>query len=255
MSIRSDRQLWNDYIAAFHERRPGITEAVLSRCIDERGATPYEWLTADVGTTDRVLDIACGSAPTRPLVPGCWIGVDRAASELRTAVDDHHATVARGDAVALPIRSGSVDVVLVSMALMLIDPLSAALAEIHRVLVPGGELRALIPTTSPMTIGDRFVYARLAVAARAIPRFPPTPLDRDLDPLEDAGLTVTADDKCRFTYPLADSAATRQFIDSWYTHRTPTELDTRTRGRIRLADPTVVAVPLRLVTAHRGVQG
>lgn len=251
MRRRDDRRAWGAYLTAFHDRRPGITEAVLSQCVDDHGATPFEWMTADIETTRCVLDIACGSAPTRPLIPGRWIGVDRAESELRRAIDDHHATVALGDAVTLPVRSGSVDVVLVSMALMLIDPISDALAEIHRVLIPGGQLKALLPATSPMTLGDRWTYARLAVVARSIPRFPPTPLDRSVALLEDAGLTVTANDRRRFTQPLDDPTAVRQFVDSWYTPNTPTALEGGPASTRRLPDIDAVSVPLRLIVARR----
>jgi len=251
VSRRTDRRAWDAYITEFHDQRPGITEAVLSRCVDDHGANPYDWLVAGIEPTDRVLDVACGSSPTRPLIAGRWIGVDRSSSELNRALRDHHAAVALGDAVALPVRTASIDLVLVSMALMLIDPLSSALAEVHRVLVPGGELRALLPTTSSMTIGDRWDYTRLAVAGRSIPRFPPTPLGQSLAPLEDAGLRVTANDRRRFTHPLTETTATRQFLDSWYTPTTPTAIEGRHPSAKRLPHIDAVAVPLRRILARR----
>jgi len=251
MSRRTDRRAWDAYITEFHDRRPGITEAVLSHCVDDRGSTPYDWLVAGIQPTDRVLDVACGSAPTRPLIAGRWLGVDRSSSELHEALRDHRSAVAQGDATALPVRSGSVDVVLVSMALMLIDPLDDALAEIYRVLVPGGELRALLPTTTAMTIGDRRGYARLAIASRSIPRFPSTPLDRSLAPIVDSGLRLSGNDRRRFTHPLADTSAARQFLDSWYTPTTPTALETRRQSSMRIPRIDEIAVPLRRILARR----
>ena len=251
MSWHLDRPAWDTYIREFHRRRPGITEAVLSRCVDAGGSTPYAWLVAGIEPTSRVLDVACGSAPTQPLITGRWLGVDRSPTELARACSEHDAMVVHGDASALPVQSRSVDVVIVSMALMLIDPLGEALAEIHRVLVAGGELRALLPTTSPMTIRDRWTYARLATAARSIPRFPPTPLHHNLAVLDDAGLTVTDDERRRFTHHLGDATATRRFVDSWYTaHKLSDAPIPNRRGR-QLPNITAVTVPLRRIIARR----
>jgi SAM-dependent methyltransferase len=233
MSRHLDRPAWDTYIREFHRRRPGITEAVLSRCVDADGSTPYAWLVAGIEPTSRVLDVA------------------RSPTELARARSEHDAMVVHGDASALPVQSRSVDVVIVSMALMLIDPLGEALAEIHRVLVAGGELRALLPTTSPMTIRDRWTYARLATAARSIPRFPPTPLHHNLAVLDDARLTVTDDERRRFTHHLGDATATRRFVDSWYTaHKLSDAPIPNRRGR-QLPNITAVTVPLRRIIARR----
>ncbi|MBE3132480.1 MAG: class I SAM-dependent methyltransferase, partial [Acidobacteria bacterium] len=49
----------------------------------------------------------------------------------------------RGDAACLPVRSGSMDAATVAFGLRNVERLSAALAEIHRVLAVGGRLAVL----------------------------------------------------------------------------------------------------------------
>ncbi len=97
----------------------------------------------------RVLDVACGPGnyakdAARGLTgDGAYLGLDYSAAMLAQAAHDNHAdrvTFLRGDAHALPLRSGSFDTVTCLAALYLIpDPLSA-LDEMVRVLAPGGEL-------------------------------------------------------------------------------------------------------------------
>ncbi|MFD0774715.1 hypothetical protein ACFQZ2_12325, partial [Streptomonospora algeriensis] len=71
---------WRGFLAGFHRVRPGVTERLLSRTDGE----PYAWLTAPLRTTGGpVLDLACGSAPTRAELPGArWMGLDSAEEEL-----------------------------------------------------------------------------------------------------------------------------------------------------------------------------
>lgn len=242
---------WTRYLADFHQARPGITEDVLERCSDSRGQNPYHWLVDGIDPTARVLDLACGSAPTRPLLGTIWIGIDRSLAELHRAVASHEAEVVRADATQLPIRSGSVDVVVCSMALMLIEDLGTALAEIARILVPGGELRATLPHHRALTTMDRLRYLRLAVAAGAVPVFPRTALDAELDVLRRAGMLVTGDEPRRFTFPLGDPAANQLFVNSWYTRRKPdTRAGTRP-GYPSWLQARTIGVGLRRVVATR----
>ena len=97
----------------------------------------------------RVLDVACGpgnyakDAAKGLTGVGSYVGLDYSAAMLAQAAHDNHtdrATFVRGDAHALPFRSGSYDTVTCLAALYLIpDPLSA-LDEMVRMLAPGGEL-------------------------------------------------------------------------------------------------------------------
>jgi ubiquinone/menaquinone biosynthesis C-methylase UbiE len=94
----------------------------------------------------RVLDVACGmGATTRWLatrLPHADItGVNLSARQLaRCAVNAPSAGFIRGDANALPIRTGSMDLVLCVEAMPHFSDRGAFLAEAQRVLAPGGWL-------------------------------------------------------------------------------------------------------------------
>ena len=97
---------------------------------------------------DRVLDLACGPGNfTRDFAlasgDGLVVGVDSSETMLAVAVRDNpmgNAAYLRGDARDLPFRDGSFDAVCCFAALYLIEEPMRALAEIVRVLAPGGRL-------------------------------------------------------------------------------------------------------------------
>jgi len=99
------------------------------------------------GATARLLDRAGVGAGTRLLDVGCGAGEALAVARERGAdavgVDPDPSLAAdrtvRGDATALPVRDGSVDVLLAECVLCLTD-LPVALGEAHRVLDSGGRL-------------------------------------------------------------------------------------------------------------------
>lgn len=116
---------------------------------------------------DRVLDVACGPGNftrdfARAAGEGLVAGLDASASMLDVAVRDttsDNVAYIRGDAGALPFRDGSFDAVCCFAALYLIEEPLRALAEIVRVLAPGGRValltscnRGLLPAgvTSPV---------------------------------------------------------------------------------------------------------
>lgn len=78
-----------------------------------------------------------------------------------------------GDASLLPLRDDSVDAVVMSMALMLV-PLVDTLAEVARVLRPGGVFVATVPTGGPLPSRDWLRYARLCLALHRRGGRPPT---------------------------------------------------------------------------------
>lgn len=96
-----------------------------------------------------VLDIGCGdgtaAATAAPLLTDHRIiGVDWSQDALTRARTNLPYTV-RGELTALPLRSASADAVLFSEVIEhLVDP-DSALAEIHRVLRPGGHLMLSTP--------------------------------------------------------------------------------------------------------------
>lgn len=59
---------WDDYLSRYHGEHPAITERVLAGAA-RRGRSPYEWLVEPIRQRrGPVLDLACGSAPTRDLL-------------------------------------------------------------------------------------------------------------------------------------------------------------------------------------------
>lgn len=152
------------FLMRFHDARPGLTtQAFAGRPVLLRGqqhASSYEVLASAVphpASALQVLDLACGdgfllsrlAARAEPL--GGLCGVDLSAGELAAAAGRVGASVglARARAQALPLADGSVDVVLCHMALMLMDDVPRVLAEVRRVLRPGGRFAAVLGMRAP----------------------------------------------------------------------------------------------------------
>jgi ubiquinone/menaquinone biosynthesis C-methylase UbiE len=57
--------------------------------------------------------------------------------------------VLTGDALTLPVGSGSLDVVVCSMAIMLLRPIDPAMAEVTRVLRLGARSKRSAPSAAP----------------------------------------------------------------------------------------------------------
>jgi ubiquinone/menaquinone biosynthesis C-methylase UbiE len=100
---------------------------------------------------DRVLDVACGPGNftrdfARAAGDGLVVGIDASAPMLDVAVRDADAAnvaYLRGDARSLPFRDASFDAICCFAALYLIEEPMRALAEIVRVLAPGGRVALL----------------------------------------------------------------------------------------------------------------
>lgn len=111
---------------------------------------------------DRVLDVACGPGNftrdfARVASDGLVVGIDASAPMLDAAVRDtasDNAAYIRGDACALPFRDDSFDAVCCFAALYLIEEPMLALAEIVRVLAPGGRVALLSSCArGPLSVG------------------------------------------------------------------------------------------------------
>lgn len=233
---RVSRSTWDIYVRRFHTERPGIAEAVLARC-RHNDQTPYQWLTDALSSEPTVIDLACGSAPTRRHLGPGWVGIDTSTDELAAAGPETAGRVAAEDVTRLPFRDRGFDQAVCSMALMVVDPLPKALAEIHRVLRPGAEVRILLPTSGPLTVADRCRYVRLAVALGTTHLFPPTPLTNSTEmPLHRAGLTLLSDERGRFAYRIESSDDAGLLIDSLYSPPTVGTTNRRSpQGRIAMA--------------------
>jgi SAM-dependent methyltransferase len=211
---------WTTYVARYHEVRAGITETALDHARHPQLGTAHDWLVAGLpGGHGDVLDVACGSAPLRPrLDVNSYLGVDLSMAELDVARARGRGPVVRGDARALPLPTASVDTLVCSMGLMLVDPARAAVVEFTRVLRPGGRLGLLLPAVWPVRARDVPPVAVLALTLRgpgSMPqRFSPRRIDRLLG---EAGLVVESVQRRRFGFPLRDAAAAGLAVDALYT--------------------------------------
>lgn len=132
--------VWSEYLATFHRERPGITEAVLTRARADDGGDPYDWVAEALAGIGVVVDVACGSGPLARRTSGAWVGLDPSRSEVALAAAVAPRRVALADAARVPVRTQSADAVVAVMALMVVDEPDAAVAEMARVLRPGGRL-------------------------------------------------------------------------------------------------------------------
>ena len=254
---RPQRLDWTSYLDTFHSSRPGITEEVLARAHSTAGLTPYEWIVAPIAAGVPVLDLACGSGPCVDLRAGePWVGLDRSKEELVRARSAGRAQLVRGDATALPFRSGSFDAVVCSMALMLIQPLSRVLDEVTRVLRNGGTFAFMMPGRRPLRAAD---VVRYALLVRRLGRWRlQYPNDREVRSLStlcnERGLEVVDDARERFRLPLRTTADTDQFVHSLYLpDASRAELD---RGLALAArwTGTDIGIPLRRVVVRKRVR-
>lgn len=206
MTRQPDDGGWNTYLAAYHTERPGITEAILDHAVSDDGNDPYDWLVQALPDDGVIVDVACGSGPLATRLAGRWVGLDRNPTELDLAALVAPDRVLLADAGSVPLRTGRVDAVVCSMALMLVDNPDVAIAEMARLLRIGGRFVALVPATAPLTTRDRIRYARLlaALRLRRLPFRHQRVLDDPQPLLARTGLTVVSAQQRRFTYRFTD---------------------------------------------------
>lgn len=145
-----------EHLLEVHRQNTGFTEACARRSRDTSGRNSYEWLieAADPERPGTILDLACGSGPLTDLSDQRFgtgariIGVDMSRHELALARErvpgehvEFHESMAQDMAF---IEDQSVDAVLCHWALTLMDPVEPVLAEVRRVLRPGGVFAAIV---------------------------------------------------------------------------------------------------------------
>ena len=128
----------------------------LSRRLFTAWQQPTEWL--NIPPAGTVLDVGCGpGSVTSSLARAAGaaalaLGVDISEPMLARAVRSESGPQVgfmRADAQRLPLRDETVDAVVSIAALQLIPDPVAALAEMWRVLRPGGRLALMVPTAGP----------------------------------------------------------------------------------------------------------
>jgi ubiquinone/menaquinone biosynthesis C-methylase UbiE len=184
---------WRQHLREVHGRLPGMTAIACSGRVTPRGQSSYQLL-ADtavdaVRDLDRpvdVLDLACGDGYLIELclrqVGGSIrtiTGVDMSEGELdaaRQRLAGQDARLCIGLAQSLPLAPASVDVALCHAAFMLMVPIEPVVAELARVLRPGGIFSAVVgSTSSPASAGasggqeldtQRALWRQIGVALR-----------------------------------------------------------------------------------------
>jgi ubiquinone/menaquinone biosynthesis C-methylase UbiE len=126
------------------EQIPWIYDAICAFA-EWRGLGRWRrWLVG--GARGRTLDVGSGTGRNLPLYPAGVqvIGVEPSAEALvRARRRAPSALLVRASAEALPFRAGVFDTVVCGLVLCTVSDPSRALAELRRVLRPGGQLRAL----------------------------------------------------------------------------------------------------------------
>ncbi|MDB4963875.1 MAG: ubiquinone biosynthesis protein UbiE [Myxococcales bacterium] len=137
----------------FHAAHPGITGRAFAR------GGSYDQIAALVPPDARVLDLACGDGVLLAKLGPHAIGLDVSREELGRIPRG-----VQGRAQALPFADASFDVCTCHLAFMLFDEVDRVVAELARVLVPGGAWIALLGG-GPTATGDDAFHRFLAILA------------------------------------------------------------------------------------------
>jgi 2-polyprenyl-6-hydroxyphenyl methylase/3-demethylubiquinone-9 3-methyltransferase len=134
-----------------------------------------------------LVDVACGGGLLAPYVTGyAHVGVDIGEHATRIA-KRHGIATARGDVLRLPIRDGAADVVVAGEVFEHVRDLDTMVAEIARVLRPGGTLVG-------DTLNDtRLAKALLVTVAERLPFVPAGIHDPDLFVAPERLMRICAD--------------------------------------------------------------
>jgi SAM-dependent methyltransferase len=147
------------FLQDFHNARPGLTAQVFADLpVQADGRTwpsTYAALASLLpidGSVRSVLDLACGDGHLLGLLSArlgagvALTGLDMSTGELAAARErlGKRAVLLQGRAQALPLADASQDAVSCHLALMLMHDLDTVLAQVHRVLRPGGHLLVLV---------------------------------------------------------------------------------------------------------------
>jgi SAM-dependent methyltransferase len=255
--VSDDEVNWRSYLADFHRERAGIAEAVLSRAL-AGDHSPYRWLARAVSVDAKiVVDLACGSGPmSRELAqPGrTVIGLDLSEYELALAADRGPGPWIRADALTLPFRDESVDVITSSMGLVVVTPLTRVVEEAARVLKPGGVLAGIAPALRPLRPRDLRVLSRINGRLRTKPQFPgPVELAGFNKTLALHGLRRVEDGRERYRFSIRTRADAELVMSALYLPNTRWSRVERAieylEDRLEKREVVEVAIPMRRIVA------
>jgi SAM-dependent methyltransferase len=182
------------------------------------------------------------------------VGVDLSPDELALAAERGPGPWVRADALRLPFRDGAVDVVTSSMGLVVVTPLDQVLAEVARVLRPGGVLAAIAPAVRPLGPRDLRVLTRITARLRTKPSFPgPVELAGFHKTLDGAGLTRVEDKRERYHFTVRSREDAELMLSALYlpdTRKSRVEAAVEyLEDRLRRHESVDVAIPMRRVVA------
>ena len=242
---------WERYVAEYHDANPGITEDVLIGARDGDGRSPYEWIADAVPAgTATIVDVACGSGPVARRLPGSRVvGVDRSAAELSRG----SGLRVRCDALALPLAGGSVGAVVSSMALMLLRPLEAVLAEAARVLRSGGAFVATVPSRAVSAGAPAFTEILRTLDQVGLGYPEPLPADGLAERFAASGLTLVADETAVFDRPVTGREDAALIVRSFYAPGAAAGRVAAAVERFQEAAPEEVSYRVRRLVAVRSI--
>lgn len=240
---------WASYVGEYHDANPGITEDVLAGARDGAGRSPYDWLVEAVPAgASTVVDLACGSGPVARRLHGVRVvGVDQSAAELGRATGLR----VQARAPALPLAGGCAGAVVASMALMLMHPLEPVLAEVARILRPGGTFVATVPSRGEA--GSAPLFADLLRTLGQTGVAYPEPLDDGALAARflAADLTLCGDETSEFIRRVPDPEDAEQVVRSFYAPGAGPDRVAAAVEKLRQAAPVDVAYRIRRVVATR----
>jgi SAM-dependent methyltransferase len=152
----------------FHRRHPGATSRSLAHGRTADGESSYDLLcnaAQQAPQNATVVDLACGDGYLLELVHDALpdshlVGTDMSQVEIDAAkerLSDSQTELLVAYAQSLPLADASADVVLCHMALMLMENVERVIAEIARVLRPGGVVAFVVGSGSwPKGAGQIF---------------------------------------------------------------------------------------------------
>ncbi|WP_406068411.1 class I SAM-dependent methyltransferase [Streptomyces sp. NBC_01020] len=139
------------FLQAFHAKHPAVTAEAFGGGRAPDGRSSYQILCDRVAGSRRVLDLGCGDGPLLELLARTGgrelAGVDLSPQSLALARRRPSLSGARleeGRAQQLPFGDGSFDACVSHMALMLMAEIDEVVAEVARVLSPGGVLACVL---------------------------------------------------------------------------------------------------------------
>lgn len=169
-------QDWDRLVDAHHTRSPGGTFCAFAPARGPAGLSSYEALARAVTqaaehTTEAaehttapgvVLDVACGDGAALAAVlhrargRKMGVGVDRSSAELAGARRrlGKDVPLVQGEAGRIPLSTACADAVICHLGLMLFSDLPRALADIGRLLRPGGTFAAIVEAPPAVPVPD-----------------------------------------------------------------------------------------------------